>query len=102
MDEEEFFYSRETGGTVVSSALELMADIIKDRYPVSEWNIYGSQASDGDNWPNDAERCSERLSAILPLVQYYAYIEICDKSPKPLWKTRRSFGAADNGLNEFY
>ena len=87
VDEEEFFYSRETGGTVVSSALELMADIIKERYPVSEWNIYGSQASDGDNWPNDAERCTSQLSAILPWVQYYAYIEICEQSPKPLWKT---------------
>jgi uncharacterized sporulation protein YeaH/YhbH (DUF444 family) len=87
VDEEEFFYSRETGGTVVSSALELMADIIKKRYPISEWNIYGSQASDGDNWPNDAERCTSQLSRILPWVQYYAYIEICEKSPKPLWKT---------------
>ena len=87
VDEEEFFYSRETGGTVVSSALELMADIIKERYPVSEWNIYGSQASDGDNWPNDSERCSCQLNAILPCVQYYAYIEICEQSPKPLWKT---------------
>ncbi|MEH6583302.1 MAG: YeaH/YhbH family protein [Halioglobus sp.] len=87
VDEEAFFYSRETGGTVVSSALELMADIISQRYPVSEWNIYGSQASDGDNWPNDAERCSRQLSAILPWVQYYAYIEICEQSPKPLWQT---------------
>lgn len=87
VDEEEFFYSRETGGTVVSSALELMADIIGKRYPVSEWNIYGSQASDGDNFPNDEQRCAAKLSAILPWVQYYAYVEICEQSPKPLWKT---------------
>jgi len=87
VDEEEFFYSRETGGTVVSSALELMIDIIKRRYPLSEWNIYGSQASDGDNWPNDAEHCASRLTHLLPWVQYYAYIEICEDSPKPLWQT---------------
>lgn len=87
VDEEEFFYSRETGGTVVSSALELMSDIIKQRYPPSEWNIYGSQASDGDNWPNDAQRCTAQITAMLPMVQYYAYIEICEQSPKPLWQT---------------
>ncbi|MEH6570570.1 MAG: YeaH/YhbH family protein [Halioglobus sp.] len=87
VDEEEFFYSRETGGTVVSSALDLMSDIIEQRYPVSEWNIYGSQASDGDNWPNDAKRCAQQITAILPWVQYYAYIEICEQSPKPLWLT---------------
>lgn len=87
VDEEEFFYSRETGGTVVSSALDLMQQIVKERYPTSEWNIYGSQASDGDNWPEDATRCNSLMNQILPLVQYYAYIEICEQSPKPLWKT---------------
>ncbi len=87
VDEEAFFYSRETGGTVVSSALELMDQIISKRYPASDWNIYGSQASDGDNWPNDAERCSSWLNRLLPLVQYYAYIEISEQTPKPLWQT---------------
>jgi uncharacterized sporulation protein YeaH/YhbH (DUF444 family) len=87
VDEEEFFYSRETGGTVVSSALDLMQQIIKERYPTSEWNIYGSQASDGDNWPDDSRRCTDFLAQILPLVQYYAYIEISEHSPKALWKT---------------
>ncbi|MCZ6831125.1 MAG: YeaH/YhbH family protein [Gammaproteobacteria bacterium] len=87
VDEEEFFYSRETGGTVVSSALELMRQIINERYPTSEWNIYGSQASDGDNWPDDTQRCNQLLDQILPLVQYYAYIEISEHSPKALWKT---------------
>ena len=61
VDEQEFFYSRETGGTVVSSALELLQKIIKDRYPANEWNIYAAQASDGDNWNNDSPRCKELL-----------------------------------------
>ncbi|MEZ5528800.1 MAG: YeaH/YhbH family protein [Porticoccaceae bacterium] len=87
VDEEEFFYSRETGGTVVSSALELMNTIIEARYPVSEWNIYGAQASDGDNWPEDAQRCVTQISRLLPLTQYYAYIEITDQGDKPLWET---------------
>ncbi|MCV6614925.1 MAG: YeaH/YhbH family protein, partial [Cellvibrionaceae bacterium] len=40
VDEEEFFYSRETGGTIVSSALQLMNEIVDARYPPAQWNIY--------------------------------------------------------------
>ncbi|MGB5598326.1 MAG: YeaH/YhbH family protein, partial [Thiothrix litoralis] len=61
VDEETFFYSRETGGTVVSSALKLMGDIIADRYSPNEWTIYCAQASDGDNWQEDNERCHKAL-----------------------------------------
>ena len=49
VEEEDFFHSRESGGTVVSSALKLMVEVIHDRYPPSQWNIYCAQASDGDN-----------------------------------------------------
>ena len=77
VDEETFFYSRETGGTVVSSALNLMSAIIQDRFPTSEWNIYAAQASDGDKWDNDSKVCTKILSEkIMPYMQYYAYIEI--------------------------
>ncbi|WP_028470312.1 YeaH/YhbH family protein [Neptunomonas japonica] len=86
VDEEEFFYSRETGGTIVSSALELTADILQERYPRSDWNIYVAQASDGDNWDGDSQRCSKLLSEkILPLVQYYAYVEITNGPHQNLW-----------------
>lgn len=44
VDEEEFFYSRETGGTIVSSALKMMQEIMAERYPTHEWNIYAAQA----------------------------------------------------------
>ena len=54
VDEDEFFHSRESGGTVVSSALKLMQEIIRERYPLTEWNIYAAQASDGDNWDDDS------------------------------------------------
>ena len=87
VDEEEFFYSRETGGTVVSSALQLMANIIETRYSPSQWNIYGAQASDGDNWPEDADRCIEIMKQLIPQVQYYAYIEIAQSGEHPLWQT---------------
>ena len=86
VDEEEFFYSRETGGTVVSSALELMREIIRDRYSSREWNIYGAQASDGDNWPEDSGNCSRILTnELMPMLQYYAYIEIDNNDPQSLW-----------------
>ncbi len=86
VSEQDFFYSRETGGTVVSSALELMNEILISRYPANEWNIYGAQASDGDNWNNDSPRCKELLmNYILPKTQYFAYIEIMPRHHQSLW-----------------
>jgi uncharacterized protein len=77
VDENEFFYSRESGGTLVSPALQLMSQIIKDRYPPSQWNIFGCQISDGDNWPDDNPAAIKELDdAILPISRYFAYVEI--------------------------
>ncbi len=87
VDEQEFFYSRETGGTVVSSALNLMGDIVADRYPLSSWNIYAAQASDGDNWHHDSPACKDiLLKRIMPYVRYYAYIEITPDRHQSLWE----------------
>ncbi|MEO0422419.1 MAG: YeaH/YhbH family protein [Pseudomonadota bacterium] len=87
VEEDEFFHSRETGGTVVSSALNLTRDIIRDRYPSNAWNIYCAQASDGDNWPDDSPGCRAILSEeLLPLMQYFAYIEITPASHQRLWQ----------------
>lgn len=86
VDEQEFFYSRETGGTVVSSALELTTEIIKQRFPPQDWNIYVAQASDGDNWDGDSQHCREVLQQhLLPLVQYFAYVEITSGPQQNLW-----------------
>ncbi len=80
VDEQEFFYGRETGGTVVSSALKKAIEIREKRYPIADWNIYCAQASDGDNSGGDTAGCLELLSdVILPWSQYYAYIEIADR-----------------------
>ncbi|HMW53199.1 MAG TPA: YeaH/YhbH family protein, partial [Rhodocyclaceae bacterium] len=87
VNEEDFFHSRESGGTVVSSALELMRDILHERYLNGAWNVYGAQASDGDNWENDSPHCRELLAeTILPFVQYFAYIEITPGEPQNLWR----------------
>jgi len=99
VDEEDFFHSRETGGTIVSSALKLMQQIIRQRYAGSTWNIYGAQASDGDNWNDDSPLCRELLAdAILPQVQYFAYIEITDGEPQNLWHEYEQLAASHAGI----
>lgn len=94
VSEDQFFHATETGGTVVSSALVLMRDIIRTRYPSSEWNIYGAQASDGDNWHQDSGRCRELLAQdILPLVRYYAYVQVAE-TEQNLWQEYTQLQAA--------
>ncbi|WP_039916406.1 YeaH/YhbH family protein [Cellvibrio mixtus] len=91
VDEDEFFHSRETGGTVVSSALQLMQEIIKDRYSPEQWNIYGAQASDGDNWGEDSDVCRDILvDDLLPGCQYFSYIEITNNEHQALWSVYES------------
>jgi len=94
VDEEEFFNSRESGGTVVAPSLELMHKIIKERYNPDQWNIYCCQATDGDVWSDrDAIDCGKILDAnILPLIQYMAYIEINDHDMEgALWQVYQRF-----------
>ncbi len=99
VDEDAFFHSRETGGTIVSSALKLLRDVIVARYASSLWNIYVAQASDGDNWNEDSPVCRELLSeSILPLVQYFAYVEITDGEPQNLWAEYSKLQAGRDGL----
>ena len=87
VDEEQFFHARESGGTIVSSALKLADEIVTKRYPADQWNIYGAQASDGDNWPEDSPVCAKLLrDVLLPRMQYYAYVEIGAQAPQSLWQ----------------
>lgn len=78
VDETEFFNGTESGGTVVSTGLELVDQIIQQRYPTDAWNIYVVQASDGDNYSSDNQLVTELLHRILPKVQYYVYAEVKD------------------------
>ena len=106
--EEEFFRATETGGTVVSSALTLMHEVITARYPPGDWNIYGAQASDGDNWYQDSAKCSELLvDKLIPLCRYFAYVQVAEedqnlweeyakvKESEPKFAMRKITGAAD-------
>ncbi|HMW21925.1 MAG TPA: YeaH/YhbH family protein [Burkholderiaceae bacterium] len=86
VNEHDFFHATETGGTVVSSALVLMEEIIRARYPSDQWNIYGAQASDGDNWHHDSGRCRELLEQkILPLCRFFAYVQVAEPEQN-LWE----------------
>jgi hypothetical protein len=104
VDEDTFFHSRETGGTIVSTALDEMMKVVRDRYNPENWNIYAAQASDGDNYSEDSDRCSQLLGGeILPLTQYFAYIEVGAEAtlrhgfpspPTDLWRTYASIAPA--------
>ena len=101
VDEETFFYGPATGGTLVSSALACMRQIIAARFDPAEWNIYAAQASDGDNSYSDGSTTGQLLQhEILPLCQYFAYIEVDEESGdssvsrSPLWALYDSIRAA--------
>ena len=90
--EEEFFNSKETGGTIVSSGLVLANKILKERYSQAEWNSYIAQASDGDNFASDLPLLNEVLvKSILPVVKFYTYVEIAG-----MYEQTRSFWAAQS------
>jgi len=93
VDEETFFHGPASGGTLVSSALQAMHDIVRSRFRPSDWNIYAAQASDGDNSSSDAEVAGRLLTEmILPVSQFFAYLEVgesgghtFDLSDSSLW-----------------
>ena len=77
VDEQTFFYSTVTGGTLVSSALDKLLEVVKDRYSPSDWNIYVAQASDGDTMASDNDRVVSLMQdQILLIAQYVAYLEV--------------------------
>lgn len=81
VDEDTFFRGVETGGTVISTALEEMDRIVRERYSPADWNIYAAQASDGDNIPDDMGYCVDLVeNNLLPASQYFAYIEVSEHS----------------------
>ena len=90
VDEQTFFHDTKSGGTVVCSALELMHEICRARYPASSWNIYAAQASDGEAFGADVAKSGRFLGeALLPLARYFAYIEVpatSDDRPSSLWR----------------
>jgi uncharacterized sporulation protein YeaH/YhbH (DUF444 family) len=102
VDEETFFHSPATGGTVVSSAFETMKQVVQARYRPEDWNIYAAQASDGDNSYGDGEITAQLLrETILPATQYFAYLEVGDEDePRHGASNSSLWGAYENLLAE--
>ena len=80
VDRHEFYHTKESGGTVISSSLELVTALINKEYPVSDWNIYVFQFSDGDNWGHDEDLCVKILKdELLSYTNQFSYGQV--KSP---------------------
>jgi len=84
VNEQEFFYAKDTGGTTVSSGLELMLEIAKKRYNNLQWNIYVAHCSDGDAEYGDIVLTQDLFREILSMVQYYFYVEISKRDNSEL------------------
>lgn len=78
VDQETFFHTRESGGTIISSAYKLCLEIMKNRFDPSEWNVYPFHFSDGDNWSgNDTTECLKLLEEeIFPRANVFCYGQV--------------------------
>lgn len=78
VDEQEFFTTRESGGTLISSAYKVVQKILAEDYPWDEWNVYVFQFSDGDNWAGEDTRLCLRMLAeeFLPNVNLFCYGQV--------------------------
>lgn len=81
VDENTFFKTSESGGTLISSAYKLCQQIIQADYSTSEWNIYPFHFSDGDNWSGEDTRiCLSLLKDFfLPNVNVFSYGQVESK-----------------------
>jgi hypothetical protein len=96
VDEDTFFHGPASGGTLVSSALQAMHDIVRSRFRPADWNIYAAQASDGDNSFSDGEVAGRLLTdMILPVSQFFAYLEVGEAGSN-------SFDLSDSSLWSLY
>lgn len=78
VDRETFFHTRESGGTIISSAYKLCLKIIEEQFNAAEWNIYPFHFSDGDNWSgNDTEECLKLLEEkFFPICNVFCYGQV--------------------------
>lgn len=93
VDEKSFFERGSSGGTIASSGIKMVNDIIDSRYHPSSWNIYTFHSSDGDNWPSDNDNVKELTSQLLPKLQFYGYCEIEPSEERMRWLKDTNLGS---------
>jgi uncharacterized sporulation protein YeaH/YhbH (DUF444 family) len=97
VDENTFFRTSESGGTLISSAYKLCKEMINSDYPPSEWNIYPFHFSDGDNWSGeDTKLCMKILKEdLLPICNMFCYGQVESKygSGQFLKDLKKEFGS---------
>lgn len=76
VNEHEFFHKAESGGTYISSGLDMALDIISKDYPKEMWNIYPVYASDGDNWTEDNDKAMEAVKKLCSISNMFGYAEL--------------------------
>ena len=85
VSEQQFFTRGQGGGTIVSSALEMVLEVIEKRYNPEAWNIYAFHCSDGDNWPSDMDKSIHLSERIRDLSQMYCYSQIVPEEDSVRW-----------------
>jgi sporulation protein YhbH len=88
--EEQFFTQGESGGTVVSSAYRLALDVIGERFPARDWNVYPFHFSDGDNYYSDNDEAVRLADELIATCNLFGYGEIGEEGASSY---RRSSGA---------
>ncbi|MCO6454600.1 MAG: DUF444 family protein [Pirellulaceae bacterium] len=93
VDEQTFYHTRESGGTRISSAYRVAAQLLEEKFPVEDWNIYCFQFSDGDNWGEDNRLALQLLrDRLLPVCNLFCYGQV--ESPYGSGEYIRSLEAA--------
>lgn len=76
VNEFEFFHKAESGGTYISSGINVALNLIREKYPPEMWNIYPVYASDGDNWSEDNERAMKSVRELCDISNMFGYAEL--------------------------
>ena len=76
VNEEQFFTQVPNGGTLVSTGLKKVEEIIEKRYHPNNWNIYTFYCGDGDNWNIDNKEALEAFRRLKEINQIMCYTEI--------------------------
>lgn len=97
VDEEKFFKRGNSGGTIVSSGLQMVSDIVEKRYHPSSWNIYCFQCSDGDNFPSDNEKTLKLVDKLKSFCQLFGYCEIEPAENEMSWGQRNKLASIYEG-----